>query len=772
MKRHFSIAGMLNTSLILVAIASVCLAAVLLVRNEYESRINALIDDSVRLSSGDTILQLAANFRDKKMLGDKLDQFFFYPAVQYVAIRDQSGQVLVQRDRTAGGAGYDAPAFASLRRGLDSLEPGRTSRWQTAGWEQYMDVTVPVFAGVNPLNPFDSENRYSEALANLGQVESEYLSGFVHLGVNLSELRQNLVPYSLKIGLLALTFLLLFIVFTMFVTRYATAPLTVLAQLAEEIANGKLDKKFSVRGVGEARQITAMLNLILEELNVYRTKVNLDNQLLSLQVDERNQQLEKRNRELSKAVSQITVARNRLRQLAYYDSLTSLPNRQLFTEQLDLLLRLGSREDKKLAVMFVDLDNFKRINDSLGHSVGDQLLVKVADRLSRTLRDSDLVAQYVGSESRIGVSRLGGDEFTVVLNNLDTYDSAGIVAERLLLTLRKPMHVGGHELVVTPSIGIAVAPRDARTVEDILKLSDMAMYHAKTTGRNKYTFYDSAMQGAGVDRLKMETDLRKALDREEFVLYYQPQVDTRTGEIVGAEALIRWNHPEQGLVAPFQFIPLAEEMGLIVEMGAWTLMDACRQSKTFHRQGLPLPKVAVNVSSLQFNASFSTLVRNVLEDTGLDASMLEIELTEGVIMSNAQASIDALLRLKRLGVSISVDDFGTGYSSLNYLSRFPLDELKIDRSFIIELDKGQTHSTLVSAIIAMGQSLNLRLVAEGVDTVEQFRFLSDKNVDVIQGFLFSKPVPAEEFSQLLRNNPFPEMIRDMTSKPHRALASA
>jgi EAL domain-containing protein (putative c-di-GMP-specific phosphodiesterase class I) len=287
------------------------------------------------------------------------------------------------------------------------------------------------------------------------------------------------------------------------------------------------------------------------------------------------------------------------------------------------------------------------------------------------------------------------------------------------------------------------------------------MYHAKSSGRNTYRFYTSTMKSSGVGRLKLETDLRKAVDREELELYYQPQVDTMTGKIIGAEALVRWNHPTHGLVPPVNFIPLAEEMGLIVELGAWTLEEACRQSKLWMDWRLDLPKVAVNVSSLQFNASFTDLIKKVLSDAGLPAEKLELELTEGVIMSNARASTDALVELKELGCSLSVDDFGTGYSSLSYLSKFPLDELKIDRSFVIEYDQSPRSASLISAIIAMGKSLNLTLVAEGVDDPGQYQFLREQQVDIIQGYLFSKPIPADEFTVLLKNNHCPDQIEEM-----------
>jgi diguanylate cyclase (GGDEF)-like protein len=543
-----------------------------------------------------------------------------------------------------------------------------------------------------------------------------------------------------------------------------TAPLASLAQMAKDISAGKLDRKFRSSGAGEIRQIASMLNIVMAELNKYRSKMDTDHHLLSMKVDERTAQLSKRNKELYQAVKQVTQTKNRLRQLAYYDGLTALPNRQLFTEQTEFLLRVAAREERIIALLFIDLDNFKRINDSLGHSAGDKLLKEVASRLSRCVRDSDLLAKYTDGDGKIGVSRLGGDEFTIVLSNIDSPDTAGKIAGRVLESLQTPMLINGHEVVVTPSIGIAIAPRDAETVDELLKLADTAMYHAKSSGRNNYRYYSSSMKSSGVGRLKLESELRRAVEKGELQLYYQPQVHTTSGKIIGAEALVRWNHPKHGLVPPRSFIPLAEEMGLIIELGAWTLLEASRQIKDFEKQGLILPKVAVNVSSLQFNASFTDLVANVLSDSGLEPKMLELELTEGVIMSNARASTNALVELKKLGVSLSVDDFGTGYSSLSYLSKFPLDELKIDRSFVTGFDKSVRNASLISAIIAMGKSLKLNLVAEGVEQIGQYKFLREHKVDIIQGFLFSKAIPAEEFAILLRDNHFPDQIAKMTGK--------
>jgi predicted signal transduction protein with EAL and GGDEF domain len=375
-----------------------------------------------------------------------------------------------------------------------------------------------------------------------------------------------------------------------------------------------------------------------------------------------------------------------------------------------------------------------------------------------------VVAHYVDSSTKIDVSRLGGDEFTVVLNQVDSRDSVAVVAQRVMEALCQPMLIGDHELVVTPSIGIALAPVDASDVEGLLKAADTAMYHAKSGGRSACVFYHKDMDAAGVDRLQLELDLRRALERGEFLLHYQPQVDTHSGSVVGAEALLRWVHPERGMVAPGTFIPLLEEIGFIGAVGEWVLREACRQMKEFEALGLSLPKMAVNVSAAQFNPAFVHSVRDILEEAGLAPSRLELELTEGVVMEDASVTLNALADLKELGVSLAIDDFGTGFSSLSYLSRFPLDELKIDRSFVVGLNKSEADASLVVAIISMARSMKLRLVAEGVETEEQYHFLTDNGAHVIQGYLFSKPVPAEDLQPLLSPWHFMEQIQAMSGE--------
>ncbi len=762
MKSRSTIAGRFNLYVMGLAFAGTLLVSGHAIYNAYNSQLDTLVEELDWQSRQGIQHAIAFYYRDEALFADLLKDLAHNKVVVRTAAYDLEGLPLAEH-LPKGRGDYPQADFVELRKSVGDLSIGRKEpSWISRS--DNIDVTLPVYSDINPMEDGISRASFGERVASAGVATSQFLTGYYHIGISREALVTALVPQIRSILLFAAGALLAVILLTRLFTRQVRASMAGLADMTYEISQGNLEKKFKLRGVGEVRDISSMLNVILGELKKHKDKMETDSHLLRMKVEERTGQLEEQNKRLNEAVRQVTKTKNKLRQLAYYDSLTELPNRQLFTEQLDMLLRMAEREGRTIALLFLDLDNFKRINDSLGHSAGDLLLKEVAARLARCVRTSDLLAKYVDSEAKIGVSRLGGDEFTVVLNNIDEPATAGTIAERLLESLKMPMIIEGHEVVVTPSVGIALAPQDASNVEELLKLADTAMYHAKSEGRNKYSFYSSSMKGTGVGRLKLETELRKAVEREELVLHYQPQVCAQTGAVLGAEALVRWIHPKHGLIPPVRFIPLAEEMGIILDIGTWTLEEAARQSKKLKELGLEVPKIAVNVSALQFNPKFTTQVQKVIDQVDIPPRFLELELTEGVIMSNAKASIEALHGLKELGVSLSVDDFGTGYSSLSYLSKFPLDELKIDRSFVIDFAKSVNSASLVSAIIAMGKSLNLRLVAEGVDAVDQYLFLRQHEVEVIQGYLFSKPLPSNDFIELLKARQFPTQIDEMISQ--------
>jgi diguanylate cyclase (GGDEF)-like protein/PAS domain S-box-containing protein len=442
-----------------------------------------------------------------------------------------------------------------------------------------------------------------------------------------------------------------------------------------------------------------------------------------------------------------------IRHLAFYDSLTSLPNRMLFKEQLNQALQSARREERYVSILFLDLDNFKRVNDTLGHTIGDLLLQDVGARLAQCIRAEDSLARNPSAQPNLTVARLGGDEFTVLLGRIANTQDAAKVAQRILDSLAEPIDVDGHELFVSASIGIAVYPFDGEETETLIKNADAAMYHAKSNGRSRYHFYNPSMNASALEKLNLERNLRKALDRGEFVLYFQPLVHGTSGEIIGNEALLRWVHPERGLISPGDFIPLAEETGLIVPIGQWVIETACKQNVEWQKSGLPSVPVMVNLSSVQFHDPKLVLkVKEVLNETGLDPHYLTLELTESMLMQDSEQNITTLLELRRLGVGLAIDDFGTGFSSLNYLKRFPVDHLKIDQSFVRDITQDPGNSAIALAIIALARSLNLGVVAEGVETPEERDFLRSNGSPDMQGFLFCEPQPAALIAEVWRRH--------------------
>ncbi|HEX8786963.1 MAG TPA: EAL domain-containing protein, partial [Telluria sp.] len=430
--------------------------------------------------------------------------------------------------------------------------------------------------------------------------------------------------------------------------------------------------------------------------------------------------------------------RKRLTWLAQYDALTRLPNRHRLTACLEDAIALAARTRQRAAVMFIDLDRFKNVNDMLGHGVGDQLLAQAAKRLEACARRGDVVA------------RLGGDEFALVLPALLDNADAAAVAERVVEAMAQPFYLAGHPLFVSASVGIASYPEDGGNADALLKSADTAMYGAKNNGRNNYQFYVASMHERTTQRLQLEGQLRLALEGGEFLLHYQPKLDLAGGTISGFEALLRWNHPQRGLVPPLEFIPILEDTGLIIQVGEWVIEEVCRQLRAWEVQGVTLPPVAINLSARQLQQDdLVGAIERIVLASGIDAALLEFELTESMLMSNPEAAVETLSRIKALGMRLSVDDFGTGYSSLAYLKRFPLDALKIDRTFVRDLPGDPDDAAITRAVIRLAHSLSLKVVAEGVETEAQIRELEKYDCDEIQGYYISRPLPPAACAELL-----------------------
>ena len=464
-------------------------------------------------------------------------------------------------------------------------------------------------------------------------------------------------------------------------------------------------------------------------------------------IDESSSPIFARDRTISGAVlviHDVSHARELSQKMAHqatHDTLTGLPNRALLMDRLNQVLSRApwnTSKNKVLAVMFLDLDRFKLVNDTLGHDVGDQLIIQVGERLQGCLRDGDTVC------------RLGGDEFVLLLKELAIKEDVVKVAEKVINEFSKPFRLSSMEFYTTASIGISMFPENGQDEVILMKNADTAMYRAKAAGKNNYKFYSDDMNEQSTVRLSLESSLRKAIDRDELRLFYQPQIDTISGQVIGAEALLRWEHPDHGLIPPMEFIPLAEETGLIVPIGEWVITEACRQNKAWHDAGLAPIRIAVNIADAQFQKP--NLIRDIklaLRKSGLSAEYLELEMTEGILARNADAAIATLTELKKMGINVSIDDFGTGYSSLSYLKRFPVDTLKVDRAFVRDIMTDKDDATICATIISMAKHLNLTVIAEGVEDIEQLQFLSELGCEYIQGFYFSPPVPAEKFTEIL-----------------------
>lgn len=510
-----------------------------------------------------------------------------------------------------------------------------------------------------------------------------------------------------------------------------------LAQLNQNIikseSENNLTERLLVTGNDELTAIAKYINQLLNIIEV--SQKNADEYL-----QERTQELQITHAHLQQEITaresiekELIVHKDHLVRLAHYDPLTALPNHVFFNAMLNKTLHHAARHQKKLAILFIDLDRFKNINDAFGDAAGDVILKEISQRFADELRSGDILA------------RLGGDEFIILLNDIEHAKLASHVAEKLLATCAKPIRFAEHELSITASIGICVYPTDGASLEDLQKNADIAMYKAKRAGGSVFHYYTKEMHLEAHAHIQFETALRKAIQNNEFILYYQPQLNLADGTIRGVEALIRWENPELGLVNPAEFIPLAEETGLIMQIGEWALREACRANKAWQNEGYQPLIVAVNLSAKQFShPDLTQLVATILQESGLEAHYLELEITETAVMDDVVTTAEKLIAIQQMGVRISVDDFGTGYTAISYLKRFPISTLKIDQTFIKNIAANQDDAAITHAIITLAHSLGMKVIAEGVETAVQLQYLADNNCDIVQGYYLSRPLPEQK----------------------------
>lgn len=589
-----------------------------------------------------------------------------------------------------------------------------------------------LFAGTNITQPFDNNEQYINQLLNNKTPDFNHLLKTKHSKGYLwsSPASEDLIVFawqpntditknSFQLGIRIFTITALsilifsFLLYNLF-NRVIFSPIKKLEESARAIGRGNLKEKISVDTNDEIGSLANSFNQMSENLQRSNDQISY---------------------------------------LAYHDDLTGLPNRLMFHEYASQAVHTAKRNNQKLSIIYIDLDNFKRVNDTMGHKAGDTLLKEVSDRILGCLRESDYAARTDDELDDIA-ARIGGDEFLLLLHDIPDNFLPGKVAERIINSLSHPVNISGNEFYVSASLGITIYPDDSTTAEDLIKHADIAMYHAKSAGKNSYQYFLESMNSSMLRRMQLENKLRNAIAKNNLYMQYQPQIDTATEKVYGVEALVRWHDPEEGQIPPDTFIPIAEESGLIVEIGEFVLKQACKQAHHWHSMNSKPITVSVNFSAVQFTKiDIPELISKVLNETGLDARYLDIEITESVIMEDIDRVSKTLNQIRSLGCAISLDDFGTGYSSLNYLRQFPIDILKIDRSFVSEIDNpNEDKSAIVVAIIAMSHALSLKVIAEGIETEEQLNKMAEWKCDYLQGFLLHHPLHAEEIEKLLLNN--------------------
>lgn len=704
---------------------------------------------------------LGIHFMDKSRLTRELDALLLAePLLAGASVVEPSGE----RNHRRGQAYRELPTIRSDAESPTEIIT-RTVRHKSANRSSVISgldipyiyvISVPVMSPVNPLDSIENAERYRVAAARASG-GAQFVVGYIETYTPAEILLKDLLPRANALILVSLTLVIVAFLFVRSTVRRISKPMEELATAADDISSGKLPKVLRIAGhqKDEIGDIANVLNGVIEGVHKMTAQLNVDRELMSLQVNSTK-------KKLSVAEAKVSQTRDSLRRVAYYDAVTSLPNRRLMLEQLEVLLRIAMREKHHLGVLVIDVENLRRINESLGHEAGDSALRQIAHRLTECLRSSDVVSidDHPGDPSDI--SRIGNNEFCVLLHGISQMTDAARTAQRVNDHLTAPMELAGTMVAPVITLGVAVAPDHASQGNELLRAADIALTAARQRAAKGPLLFSRELDDAGSERFRLEADLRKADYDREFSLHYQAQIDCSTGTINGAEALLRWEHPTLGSIPPFKFIPIAEETGLIVDIGRWVIERACADFQQFRDAAIAIGKISVNVSAAQLNEALAPTVSAALNRHGIPPDQLQLELTESLLVHDVDTVLNRLHELRDgIGVRLSIDDFGTGYSSLAYLAQFPLNELKIDRSFVLSMEADESSAKVTSAIIAMAKQLELDVVVEGVDNPLQLHRLKSFGAQIIQGFLFSRPQPREEFINFVRTKAWRETLETL-----------
>lgn len=738
----------LTAKLSLLFAATTVIIAVLLFHlvcgRAFDLRLQALANAANGVAAGQASMATSIPGRDSAALNGALRRLVDANVSEVIAVFDSIGARLAWLQSTDSDIDTEQKLTA-LRGDANILEvalvaidrdgvAGRPSFWSSLlGGQSTVFATAPVVA--------------SNTAGRSGN-RSQVVVGFLTLGRSSKQLSLAVATSAWPILAVVLVPLGFLAVAVLYMVQKLWGQADEVRELAQRIRIEGLAGRLRTHASGRFGELVAAINDLLDSVQRHKQEIDADSKLLSMKVDKSVSELSQRESELQKAAQEISEVEDRLQQVSNYDSVTALPNRKLFTHRCTERLGSQHRDGRSTALLVINLNNFRRVNESLGHRLGDLVLSQVAERLRACVGQSHAVSDTDDADLVVDIARLSGDEFGLLLSQSHEAESARPVAERILHALAQPISVEDHDVVITATIGVAVAPGDGNSVDELLRAAVTAMRQSHETGTG-YRFFNQAMDDSAIDDFRLGAELHKAIERGQLALHYQPQVDTFDGSISGAEAFLRWEHPELGIIPPYRFIPIAEETGVIGDLGDWVITEACRQLQTFRAQGLNLPRVAVNVSARELSTRIVERVNAALAQTDLPPESLELGLSETVLATGNPAASRILDELGRLGVYLSLENFGTAGAPLAALERYKLREVKIDRSFVSGCDKGKESARLVAAVIALARGFDLEIVAEGVETPGEYRFLADRGVRNMRGYLFSKPVPAEKMRQLL-----------------------